>query len=174
MAIGCLIKIGHGGIIEFKMTDYENQSYLDELYQDIIIEHNQNPQNFGELSDATHNAEGFNPFCGDNIKVYLLVKEDAITDIKFSGSGCAISQASASMMTDRLKNMTLEKTKEIFQEFHAMITNDTGAIKKSPILGDLQSLAGVSAYPARIKCAILGWHTLNSAIEEQKGTVTTE
>ena len=78
------------------------------------------------------------------------------------------------MMTDHLKNMTLEEAKQIFQEFHTMITNDTGVIKASPILGDLQSLAGVSAYPARIKCAILGWHTLNSAIKEQKGTVTTE
>ncbi|SVE64707.1 uncharacterized protein METZ01_LOCUS517561, partial [marine metagenome] len=86
------------------MTDSDNQSDLDELYQDIIIEHNQNPQNYGDIPDSTHNAEGFNPFCGDDIKIHLLVKGDTINDIKFSGSGCAISQASASMMTDRLKN----------------------------------------------------------------------
>ena len=156
------------------MTDSDTQSDLDELYQDIIIEHNQNPQNYGNIPNATHDAEGFNPFCGDTIKVYLLVNEDEIIDIKFSGSGCAISQASASMMTDQLKNMSLKEAKEVFQEFHAMITNDTGVIEESPILGDLQSLAGVSAYPARIKCAVLSWHTLNSAIEEEKGTVTTE
>ena len=156
------------------MTDSDTQSDLDELYQDIIIEHNQNPQNYGNIPNATHDAEGFNPFCGDNIKVYLLVNEDEIIDIKFSGSGCAISQASASMMTDQLKNMSLKEAKEVFQEFHAMITNDTGVIEESPILGDLQSLAGVSAYPARIKCAVLGWHTLNSAIEKEKGTITTE
>ena len=155
------------------MSNFDNQSDLDELYQDIIIEHNQNPQNYGDIPDSTHSAEGFNPFCGDTIKIYLLVQGNTITDIKFSGSGCAISQASTSMMTDQLKNMTLEQAKEVFQEFRGMITNDTGVIEEIPILGDLQSLAGVSAYPARIKCAILGWHALNSAIEEE-GTVTTE
>ena len=156
------------------MPQNNSESDLDELYQDIIIEHNQNPQNFGNISDATHTAEGFNPFCGDNIKIYLLVQEETITDIKFSGSGCAISQASASMMTDQLKNISLEQAKKVFQEFHTMMTNDTGVIKEMPILGDLQSLAGVSAYPTRIKCAILGWHTLNSAIEDKGKTVTTE
>lgn len=156
------------------MPQHNSGSDLDELYQDIIIDHNQNPQNYGNISDATHTAEGFNPFCGDNIKIYLLVQEETITDIKFSGSGCAISQASASMMTDQLKNMPLEQAKKVFQEFHTMMTNDTGVIKEMPILGDLQSLAGVSAYPARIKCAILGWHTLNSAIEDKGKTVTTE
>ena len=155
------------------MSNFDNQSDLDELYQDIIIEHNQNPQNYGDIPDSTHSAEGFNPFCGDTIKIYLLVQGNTITDIKFSGSGCAISQASTSMMTEHLKNMTLEQAKEVFQKFHAMVTNDTGVIEEIPILGDLQSLAGVSAYPARIKCAILGWHALNSAIEEE-GTVTTE
>ena len=156
------------------MPQHNSGSDLDELYQDIIIEHNQNPQNFGNISDATHTAEGFNPFCGDNIKIYLLVQEETITDIKFSGSGCAISQASASMMTDQLKNISLEQAKKVFQEFHTMMTNDTGVIKEMPILGDLQSLAGVSAYPTRIKCAILGWHTLNKAIEDKGKTVTTE
>ena len=156
------------------MSNFDNQSDLDELYQDIIIEHNQNPQNKGYIPDSTHSAEGFNPFCGDTIKIYLLVQENIITDIKFSGSGCAISQASTSMMTDQLKNMTLEQAKEVFEEFHTMVTNDTGVIEEIPILGDLQSLAGVSAYPTRIKCAILGWHTLSSAIEEKKRTVTTE
>ena len=156
------------------MPQHNSGSDLDELYQDIIIDHNQNPQNYGNISDATHTAEGFNPFCGDNIKIYLLVEEETITDIKFSGSGCAISQASASMMTDQLKNMPLEQAKKVFQEFRTMMTNDTGVIKEMPILGDLQSLAGVSAYPARIKCAILGWHTLNSAIEDKGKTVTTE
>ena len=156
------------------MPQHNSGSDLDELYQDIIIDHNQNPQNYGNISDATHTAEGFNPFCGDNIKIYLLVQEETITDIKFSGSGCAISQASASMMTDQLKNMPLEQAKKVFQEFRTMMTNDTGVIKEMPILGDLQSLAGVSAYPTRIKCAILGWHTLNSAIEDKGKTVTTE
>jgi len=156
------------------MPQHNSGSDLDELYQDIIIDHNQNPQNYGNISDATHTAEGFNPFCGDNIKIYLLVEEETITDIKFSGSGCAISQASASMMTDQLKNMPLEQAKKVFQEFRTMMTNDTGVIKEMPILGDLQSLAGVSAYPTRIKCAILGWHTLNSAIEDKGKTVTTE
>ena len=148
-------------------------SNLHELYQEILLEHNNKPRNFRKLDDANRQADGYNPLCGDQITLYLKVEDDVIADVAFQGQGCAISRASASMLTQSVKGETLARAEEIFDGFHALIT-DPDADVDYDLLGDLEMLSGVSAFPTRIKCAVLAWHTLNAAIEGKEDSVTTE
>lgn len=145
---------------------------LRELYQEIIIDHNRNPRNHHDMADATTQANGFNPLCGDKLTVYLKLEGDKIRDASFLGCGCAISQASASLMTEALCGKTIEEAHELFQRFHSMLTldDDSGLLS----LDKLAVLAGVRAYPARVKCATLAWHTLEAALKKEAVTVSTE
>ena len=148
-------------------------SNLHDLYQEILLEHNNKPRNYRQLPDANRQADGYNPLCGDRITLYLKVEDDVIADVGFQGVGCAISRASASMLTQSVKGQSVARAGEIFDGFHSLIT-DPEADVDYDLLGDLEMLSGVSAYPTRIKCAILAWHTLNAAIEGQEASVTTE
>lgn len=145
---------------------------LRELYQEIIIDHNRNPRNHFEMQDANSKAQGFNPLCGDKLTLYLYCKDNIIQKISFVGSGCAISQASASLMTEFLKNKTLEEAHAFFKTFHHLMTSDDaqgwGQLEK------LAVLEGVKAYPARVKCATLAWHTLEAALNYKHTPVSTE
>jgi len=145
---------------------------LRELYQEVILDHNRRPRNRGALAEATSSAEGHNPLCGDNVRVYLHAKDGVVEDVSFEGQGCAISTASASMMTEIVKGKTLEEAQRIFREFQQMVT-ETETPTEHPDLGDLEVLAGVRDYPVRIKCATLPWHTLNAALKGG-GEVSTE
>ena len=145
---------------------------IKDLYQDIIVDHNRNPRNFGKLEGANKTLEGFNPLCGDKLTLYLKTNDNKIEDIAFDGSGCAISVASASLMTDAMKGKTLEEAETLFNEFHNLITTDDDY--DSEHLGKLAALAGVKDYPARVKCASLCWHTLHSAIQGEATPVSTE
>ena len=145
---------------------------IKDLYQEIIVDHNRNPRNFGIIDNADKIIEGFNPLCGDKLKLYLKTEGQNIADISFDGSGCAISVASASLMTDAMKGKSIIDAELLFNSFHELITNENGADGKS--LGKLAVLAGVKDFPARVKCATLCWHTLHSAITGDKETVSTE
>jgi nitrogen fixation NifU-like protein len=144
---------------------------LQDLYQEVILDHNRRPRNFRAIEDGA-SAEGFNPLCGDRVTVYLKVEDGSIKDVSFQGSGCAISKASASLMTESVKGKTLEEAKALFDRFQRMIT----APADSPIdnLGKLTVLAGVRQFPVRVKCASLAWHTLQSAVDERADVVSTE
>ena len=146
-------------------------SELRELYQQVILDHNRKPRNFRRVSHPTQRAEGHNPLCGDHVSVELKVEDGTIRDIAFQGSGCAISKASASMMTGSLQGKTTAEAEALFQRFHRMVTEegaDTGA------LGKLTIFAGVREFPSRIKCATLPWHTVHAALVGQAEPVTTE
>ena len=145
---------------------------IKDLYQEIIVDHNRNPRNFGISDNADKIIEGFNPLCGDKLKLYLKTEGQNIADISFDGSGCAISVASASLMTDAMKGKSINDAELLFNSFHNLITNENGADEKS--LGKLAVLAGVKDFPARVKCATLCWNTLHSAITGDKETVSTE
>jgi len=154
-------------------------SELEELYQDMIMEHNRKPRNFRLLDGADRSAEGFNPFCGDTITIYLALDGDQVADIGFQGSGCAISRASASMLTESVKGKSLAEAEKIFDAFHEMLTR--APVDESEhehddddLLGDLEMLSGVSAFPTRVKCATLSWNTLKAALQGDKQTVRTE
>ena len=149
-------------------------SDLRELYQQVILDHNKSPRNFKLLEDADHTSEGFNPLCGDHINVYTKMDGDQIVDISFQGSGCAISKASASLMTDALKGKTREEAESLFAKFHDLVTADMDTTQDTSSVGKLAVFAGVREYPARIKCATLAWHTLNAALEGKDESVTTE
>ena len=146
---------------------------LKDLYQEVIVDHNRTPRNFGELKDADCTVEGYNPLCGDKLNLYVKYDGDRISDVKFDGSGCAISVASASLMTEALKGKTKAEAETIFNDFHELLT-----AKELPEdldkLDKLAALAGVRDYPTRIKCATLCWHTLHSALEGKSVPVTTE
>ena len=148
---------------------------LKDLYQEVIIDHNRSPRNFGKLENPTQVAEGYNPLCGDKLNLYLKTENSVITDVSFDGSGCAISVASASLMTDSLKGKTTEEAEQLFQNFHNLImveeNPDTDEMQK---LGKLAALAGVKEDPARVKCATLCWHTLHSAMQGDNAAATTE
>lgn len=146
-------------------------SELRDLYQEVILDHNRSPRNFGELADATHDAEGFNPLCGDKLKLYLRIADDTVLEAQFIGSGCAISTASASLLTESIKGKSLAQTKILFHQIHAMLLDKQ--TDQSESLGKLEVLSGVKEYPTRIKCASLAWHTLVAALE-QKTSATTE
>ena len=145
---------------------------IKDLYQEVIVDHNRSPRNFGKLDDADKTLEGFNPLCGDKLTLYLKTDGQKINDIAFDGSGCAISVASASLMTDAMKGMSLEAAEALFNEFHNLITTDDDS--DIDHLGKLAALAGVKAYPARVKCASLCWHTLHSALQGDSTPVHTE
>jgi nitrogen fixation protein NifU and related proteins len=145
---------------------------IKDLYQEVIVDHNRSPRNFGKLDDANKTLEGFNPLCGDKLTLYLKTDGDTINDISFDGSGCAISVASASLMTDAMKGKTLQEAENLFNTFHDLVTTDKEADIEE--LGKLAALAGVKAYPARVKCASLCWHTLHSVIEGSDTPVKTE
>ncbi len=144
---------------------------LNELYQQVILDHSRSPQNFRELKDANRVAEGHNPLCGDQVKVFLSLENDTIRDISFQGSGCAISKASASMMTASLKGKTRAQVQKVFDLFHQMVT--TGESNEKEV-GKLAVFAGVHNFPARVKCAILPWHAVIAALEGKKDPVSTE
>jgi nitrogen fixation NifU-like protein len=145
---------------------------LKDLYQDLIIDHNRSPRNFRKLPDADHSAEGFNPLCGDKLTVYLSTDGDRIRDISFEGTGCAISVASASLMTESLKGKTEGEARALFDRVHGLLT---GASDADPAaFGKLGALSGVSADPTRVKCATLCWHTLVAALDQRATTVSTE
>ena len=145
-------------------------SDLTDLYQEVILDHNRRPRNFHALEGATHHAEGFNPLCGDRLQLYLTVAGGVITDIGFQGSGCAISKASASMMTDSIKGWPVADATLLFERFHRMVT--TPADREVEDLGKLSALAGVREFPARVKCASLAWHALKAALERVEKTTT--
>ena len=148
-------------------------SDLRELYQEVILDHNRRPRNLGVLPDADRTAEGFNPLCGDRLSVYLKMDGDVINDIRFQGSGCAISKASASLMTDSVKGQTIAEVQRLFKQFHAMVAGDADPppIEK---LNKLCVFAGVRDYPMRVKCATLAWHTLRAAVDVRPDVVSTE
>lgn len=138
-------------------------SELGDLYQEVILEHSRNPRNFHAMESANRQAEGYNPLCGDHYTIFVEMKGDAIQDISFQGSGCAISKASASMMSQMLKNKTAAEAEEVFQAFHGVVTGaKEGGIEA---LGKLAAFEGVAAFPTRIKCATLAWHALHAALE---------
>lgn len=148
---------------------------LRELYQATILGHNKKPRNFRVLEDATHVADGHNPLCGDQLTVYVRVDESGtIEELTFQGSGCAISKASASLMTDFVKGKSIEEVHADFDRFHELVTSPTGVEPETRHLGKLAVFAGVREYPARVKCATLAWHALRSALEEEGETVKTE
>lgn len=148
---------------------------LKSLYQEIIVDHNRHPRNFGKLENADRVAEGYNPLCGDRLNLYVKLDDGRISDLHFDGRGCAISVASASLMTDALKGKSLAEAESIFNTFHGLVTNEhTPDPEQVARLGKLAALLGVREYPARVKCATLCWHTLHSALEGDKTTVSTE
>ena len=147
-------------------------SELRELYQELILEHSKKPRNYRVLDTANHKAEGFNPLCGDHFTVYVDVKDGAIQDVGFQGSGCAISKASASMMTQMLKGKTEAEAEDIFTRFHDLVTGHAGGDEQD--LGKLAVFAGVSEFPLRVKCATLAWHALRAALRGEEQSVSTE
>jgi nitrogen fixation NifU-like protein len=146
---------------------------LSDLYQQIIVEHNRSPRNFKRLDDATRTAAGDNPLCGDKITLYVKLDGDVISDIGFQGSGCAISQSSASLMTGAVKGRTVVEAERLFHSFHAMVT-DAHAMTDPMSLGKLAAFAGVRQFPSRVKCANLAWHTLHAALAAAAEPVSTE
>ncbi len=148
-------------------------SDLTDLYQEMILDHNRKPRNFYRLEGANRSAEGYNPLCGDQMTVYLKVANDKIEDISFQGAGCAISKASASMMTHALKGKPLSEAEKVFDGFHKMVTGKPGDSTPEG-LGKLVVFSGVCEFPSRVKCAILAWHTLQSALEGKQKKITTE
>ena len=148
-------------------------SELSELYQQVILDHNKKPRNFKELEGANRVAEGFNPLCGDQLKVFMRVDDGAVQEVSFVGSGCAISKASASMMTQSLKGKGRDEALVLFEEFHRMVLGELDEEAEPNHLGRLKIFGGVRDYPARVKCASLPWHTMHAALEGEE-TATTE
>lgn len=146
---------------------------LRELYQQVILDHNKNPKNFSKIAHANRTAEGYNPLCGDRIDLYLQVEDGVIKDISFQGAGCAISKASASVMTTMLKEKPIAEAEQLFKKFQKLITGDSEAVDPDE-LGKLAIFAGVREFPLRIKCAGLAWHTMAAALKNGNTTVSTE
>ena len=145
---------------------------LKELYRDVILDHNKHPRNFGRLEPADAHADGHNPLCGDRLSVYVKLNGDRIEDLRFEGKGCAISTASASLMTEAVKGKDKAAAGQLFEKIHALLTQQDAAA--TPELGKLAALSGVREFPSRVKCASLCWHTLNAALERGASTVSTE
>jgi len=148
-------------------------SELRDLYQDVILDHGKRPRNFHAIEGARR-ALGHNPLCGDQLTVYLVVKDDVIEDVAFEGTGCAISTAAASMMTQALKGKTRAEAEHLFHVYHEVVTGQRDVEEAADELGKLAVFAGVSEFPVRVKCATLAWHTLNAALEDDGATITTE
>ena len=149
-------------------------SDLSELYRDIVMEHNRRPRNFRKMEHPTCSLEGYNPLCGDRVTLFLQLEDDRIADIAFQGSGCAISRASASMMTESVKGKSKAEADELFNAVRGMLTRAPGSDFDGEKLGDLAILAGVAEFPTRIKCATLSWHALHTALQGQAASVSTE
>ncbi len=148
-------------------------SDLQDLYQQVIVDHSKRPRNFRKLEDATRTVAGHNPLCGDDIVIYLKVEDGVVKDIAFEGSGCAISTASASLLTESLKGKSLTDAETLFESFHSLVTGLEPS-HEQPGLGKLKVFSGVCDYPTRVKCATLAWHTLRAALKGEGETVTTE
>lgn len=140
-------------------------SELSDLYQEVILDHNKRPRNFHALDNANRTAEGYNPLCGDRLSLSLRIDDGIVTDVAFQGSGCAISKASASLMTDSIKGQPVEDVRDLFRRFHAMVTTPPEQTVED--LGKLSVLAGVREFPVRVKCASLAWHTLKAALDKE-------
>jgi nitrogen fixation NifU-like protein len=147
-------------------------SDLSDLYQEVILDHNRRPRNFRAIASPTHHAEGYNPLCGDRLDLFLDVEQGVIKDVAFQGAGCAISKASASLMTDAVKGRTVDEARDLFARFHRVVT--TPPDRPVEDLGKLSVLSGVREFPVRVKCASLAWHTLRAALEGKDKKVTTE
>src|SRR5688500_12049350 len=147
-------------------------SELSELYQQVILDHNKKPRNFRKLESANHSAEGYNPLCGDHLTVYLDLKDGAVKEIAFEGSGCAISKAAASMMTRAVKGKSREQAEELFTEVHSLVTGYLDEETHANSLGNLRIVAGVREFPVRVKCATLPWHTLQAALNNEERAST--
>jgi nitrogen fixation NifU-like protein len=145
---------------------------LADLYRDVIVDHNKRPRNFGRLEQSNRDAEGYNPLCGDRLHIFLDVENDLIRDVRFEGKGCAISTASASLMTEAIKGKRLAEVRHLFEEVHDMLTRQDAPVPAD--LGKLAALSGVREFPARVKCASLCWHTLNAALARDAAPATTE
>ena len=148
-------------------------SELSELYQQVILDHNKKPRNFRKLETANHSAEGFNPLCGDQLTIYLNLEDDTVKEVGFEGSGCAISKAAASMMTQAVKGKSKEEAENLFQEFHSMVMGELNEETEENSLGNRKIFAGVREFPVRVKCATLPWHTLHAALHKE-AQVSTE
>jgi len=146
---------------------------LKDLYRDVIVDHNRQPRNFGKLEPADAHADGHNPLCGDRLTMYVNLDGERITDTKFEGSGCAISVASASLLTEAVKGKSKAEVKALFDDMHALLTQQDASVDPAK-LGKLAALSGVREFPARVKCASLCWHTLNAALDRAAAPVTTE
>jgi nitrogen fixation NifU-like protein len=146
---------------------------LKDLYRDVIVDHNRHPRNFGKLDPADARADGYNPLCGDQLTLYVNLDGDRIRETRFEGSGCAISVASASLLTEAVRGKSRQEVKALFDEVHALLTKHDASVDL-PKLGKLAALSGVREFPARVKCASLCWHTLNAALEHEPASVSTE
>ncbi|HZN05724.1 MAG TPA: SUF system NifU family Fe-S cluster assembly protein [Pyrinomonadaceae bacterium] len=142
-------------------------SELSELYQQVILDHNKKPRNFRKLENPDRSAEGYNPLCGDQLTIYVNLADDSVREIAFEGSGCAISKAAASMMTQAVKGKSREQIEELFKEFHSMVTGELDEETDENQLGNLKIFAGVREFPVRVKCATLPWHTMHAALHNQ-------
>jgi len=149
-------------------------SALRELYQEVILDHNKNPRNFYRMNQPDRKVDGYNPLCGDHYTIFLKMDGDTIADISFEGGGCAISKASASVMSSIVKGKTKKEAEELFQQFHNLVTGEIDAAEEVGSLGKLAAFSGVSEFPARVKCASLAWHTLHAALETKEHRVSTE
>ena len=150
-------------------------SDLVELYQELVLDHNNRPRNKRVMEDASNTADGYNPLCGDQVSVFVKVENGVVADVSFQGVGCAISQSSASMMTQNVKGKPVEEAEALFEMFHTMVTRDPSADFDGSSLGELEALAGVCAFPNRIKCASLAWHTMSASLATKNAEhVTTE
>lgn len=149
-------------------------SELRELYQQVILDHNKSPRNFREIEDPSTASEGFNPLCGDSVKVFIEFEGDVVKDISFQGSGCAISKASASIMTSELKGKSRAEVKEMFDKFHRLVTENAEDTVDFDHFGKLAVFAGIREFPSRVKCASLAWHTMKAALNNENEPVTTE
>ena len=147
---------------------------LQDLYQELILDHNRSPRNRRKIESTQHQAEGYNPLCGDRVSVYLDIQNDIVKDDCFEGTGCAISTASASLMTVSLKGKTKEEASALFEQFHHMVTGENQPDEQNPSLGKLVVFSGVSKYPARVKCATLAWHTVKAALERTDEIISME
>ncbi len=149
-------------------------SDISDLYQELILDHNKRPRNCRRIDGAVRMAEGYNPLCGDRVTVYVEVEGDVVKDVSFEGSGCAISTASASLMSESLKGKTISEAERLFKKFHGLVTGKTNENGEGPTLGKLEAFSGVGRFPARVKCATLVWHTFNAAVQQKHDTVSTE
>ncbi len=149
-------------------------SDLQDLYQEVVLDHGKRPRNFREVEGATARAEGYNPLCGDQLTVTMRLEDGVIRDVGFVGQGCAISRASASLMTGAVKDMTRAQAEHLFEQVHTLVTEGPDAVKDAEVLGKLAVLSGVSEFPTRVKCASLAWHALRAALAGQSSAVSTE